>query len=90
MVGINVGTLYFDVSKILKIMKRIRQLAYFPEIGALLSSITSLEVPTVSLSAVTTPHFIRLMATRFILSVYSKADGTLCRYFSESHTTNNM
>ena len=44
---------------------------------------------TTSLSAVTTPHFTRSMVTRFTLSAYSTADGTLCRYFSESHTTNN-
>ena len=52
-----------------KIMKRIRQLADFPEIGAPLS--------------------IKLRATRFISSAYSTADGTLCKYFSESHTMNN-
>ena len=51
---------------------------------------SALKCRTASLFAVTTPHFIRLRATRFTSSVYSTADETLCRYFSESHTTNNM
>ena len=78
------------INTIEKIMKRIRQLADFPEIGAPLSSIISLKCRTASLSAVTTPHFIRLRAMRFTSSVFSTADGTLCKYFSESHTMNNM
>ena len=74
------------INTIEKIMKSIRQLGDFPEIGAPLASIISL---TASLSAATTPHFTRSRATRFTSSVFSTADGTLCKYFSESHTTNN-
>ena len=71
-----------------KIMKRIRQLADFPEIGAPLSSSINLEVPYRFLVAVITPHCKRWTATRFTSSVYSTVDAALCRYFSESYTMN--
>ena len=60
----------------------------FSEIDAPLSSIINLEVPTASLPAATTPHFIRRRATRCVSSVHSTADGTLCRYPLGSHTMN--
>jgi hypothetical protein len=64
-----------------------RNLIMYSSLSMILSLV--LKCRTASLSAVTTPHFIRLRVTRFISSVYSTADGTLCRYFSESHTMNN-
>ena len=72
-----------------KIMKRIRQLADFPEIDAPLSSIISLEVPYRFLVCGNYTAFSRWGATWFTSSVYYTAAGTLCKYLSENHMMNN-
>ena len=61
----------------------------FPEIGAPLSSIISLEVPYRFLVCGNYTAFSRWGATWFTSSVYYTAAGTLCKYLSENHMMNN-
>ena len=77
------------INTIEKIMRRIRQLADFPEIDAPLSSIISLEVPYRFLVCGNYTAFSRWGATWFTSSVYYTAAGTLCKYLSENHMMNN-
>lgn len=75
------------VRTIEKILKRIRMLKDFPELGAPLSSIVNLDTTTVFLSAETIRHFTVWKMIRYIFCVCCTADGILCGFCSGHRKT---